>query len=179
MKKSFIILIMLTGFCTAEAEKKAQCNCAEKSPTRLSVIKGEKQIVHYAVSGMTNGGDAQRLRETLSTVPELKVLEVNHEKGTVHLSYKGGAKKVEDIMNLMEKSGFQVTGEHITAAVNGMKCGGCEKSLTKILTLTDGVQSVEAVSHKTGEIQFTITPEACRATIEKQITNAGFTFKGA
>ena len=65
--------------------------------------------------------------------------------------------------------------ESVTISVNGMKCGGCEKTVTTALTAIDGVLSVKAsFQDKTVEIDFDST-KTDLDTLEDAIIDAGFT----
>jgi copper chaperone CopZ len=64
--------------------------------------------------------------------------------------------------------------ETITVSVGGMKCAGCESSLTKALQALSGVVTVEA-SHSKQQVQ--ISYESTKTdleTLENAIVAAGF-----
>jgi copper chaperone CopZ len=64
--------------------------------------------------------------------------------------------------------------ETITVSVGGMKCAGCESSLTKALQALSGVVTVEA-SHSQQRVQ--ISYESTKTdleTLENAIVAAGF-----
>ena len=60
--------------------------------------------------------------------------------------------------------------DHINLKVDGMACGGCEKSIQNALLSQSGVESVTA-SHQNGTVEVAfdanqIQPEALRQAIE-------------
>ena len=64
--------------------------------------------------------------------------------------------------------------ETITVSVGGMKCAGCESSLTKALQALSGVVTVVA-SHSQQQVQICYQPETTDLeTLENAIVAAGF-----
>jgi len=62
----------------------------------------------------------------------------------------------------------------VTLNVEGMSCGGCEKSITEKLTAVGGVNSVEASSaNNTVAIEFD-EAQVQQAALEEVIEDAGF-----
>lgn len=65
--------------------------------------------------------------------------------------------------------------ESVTLAVTGMKCGGCENTITNKLQTLNGVISVSA-SHKDEEVEVEFDPATIDLdSIKDSITEAGFT----
>lgn len=65
--------------------------------------------------------------------------------------------------------------ESVTISVIGMKCGGCEKTVTTALTAIEGVISVKAsFQDKTVDVEFEPT-KTDLDTLEDAISDAGFT----
>lgn len=65
--------------------------------------------------------------------------------------------------------------ESVSISVTGMKCGGCEKTVTTALTAIVGVISVNAsFENKTVDVEFEPTKTDLDA-LEDAITDAGFT----
>lgn len=72
----------------------------------------------------------------------------------------------------------QVRFATATFAVNGMTCGGCEKSVDTKLTKTDGVGEVMKVCHKSNEVILTYDPAKVNTDdLTKAITNMGYEAK--
>jgi len=66
----------------------------------------------------------------------------------------------------------------ISLKVDGMSCGGCEKSITNALTAHDGVSEVKA-SHEAGTVDISFDDGKIQADALKQaIENAGFELAG-
>lgn len=64
--------------------------------------------------------------------------------------------------------------ESVSISVAGMKCGGCENTVTTALMATAGVISVKA-SHKDKQVDVEFDPaETDLESIEDIITDAGF-----
>ena len=64
--------------------------------------------------------------------------------------------------------------ESVSIAVTGMKCGGCENTVTTALMATAGVLSVKA-SHKDKTVEVEFEPsQTDLESIEDIITDAGF-----
>ena len=57
--------------------------------------------------------------------------------------------------------------------VKGMVCEGCENRVKNVLSIIDGVKSVEA-SHKTGIVTVISNKEIEKSIIEEKIDNLGF-----
>ena len=69
----------------------------------------------------------------------------------------------------------QISFATATFAVNGMTCGGCEKSVDAKLTKTDGVGEVMKVCHKSNEVILTYDPAKVNADdLAKAITKMGY-----
>lgn len=65
--------------------------------------------------------------------------------------------------------------ESVTISVSGMKCGGCEKTVTTALNAIDGVILVKAsFQDKTVEVEFD-SSKTDLDSLEDAITDAGFT----
>lgn len=64
--------------------------------------------------------------------------------------------------------------ESVSISVTGMKCGGCENTVTTALMATAGVLSVKA-SHKDKQVDVEFDPSQIDLeSIEDIITDAGF-----
>ena len=65
--------------------------------------------------------------------------------------------------------------ESVTFTVTGMKCGGCENTITNKLQALEGVLSVSA-SHKDEEVEVEFEPTKIDLdSMKDAITEAGFT----
>jgi copper chaperone len=64
--------------------------------------------------------------------------------------------------------------ETISISVNGMKCGGCEKTINTALSEVDGILSVSA-SHQDSKVDVEFDPDKIDVeSIEDAIEDAGF-----
>jgi copper chaperone len=64
--------------------------------------------------------------------------------------------------------------ESVSIAVTGMKCGGCEATITKALEAINGVLKVKA-SHQDKKVDIEFDAELTDLdTLEDAITDAGF-----
>lgn len=61
----------------------------------------------------------------------------------------------------------------LTIQVEGMTCGGCEASITRVLSALNGVTSVRA-SHKSGEVVLSLSADVDDAAVSDAVDRAGF-----
>ncbi|WP_150048007.1 MULTISPECIES: heavy-metal-associated domain-containing protein [Methylomonas] len=67
--------------------------------------------------------------------------------------------------------------ESIAIAVGGMKCGGCENTLTSALSAIDGVLAVKA-SHQEKKVEVEFDPAKLSIeSLEDAIERAGFSIE--
>ena len=162
-----------TGNAEPESQKK-NCECSTHETSRASILNGETSLVTYQVVGMSCGGCSSGLSSKLFAVEGVELAEADHETSTAKLSYKAGQTTPEKIVSAIEKAGYKVTGERLTLQVAGMSCEGCEKGLSAKVRDIEGVLSVEKASHESGTLDFTVSLEACKNTIQKKIEEAGY-----
>ncbi|MBQ7491780.1 MAG: heavy-metal-associated domain-containing protein [Clostridia bacterium] len=61
--------------------------------------------------------------------------------------------------------------------VEGMRCGGCEGRLKRILEALPQVEKAEA-SYQNGTVEVTLTAEISDELLKQTVESCGFTFRG-
>ncbi len=102
-----------------------------------------KEVI-FAISGMSCTGCAQGIEKSLQKEPGVYSARVNFATEKAHVEYDPEQLKEEDLLKVIEKSGYKasVSGEEtevLNYGISGMSCSSCAMGLENTLRNTSGI----------------------------------------
>lgn len=65
--------------------------------------------VTLKVRGLSNAGETEKLERALTRLDSVQLVNVDHEKSLVAVSYEGGASELEEIESAIRDAGYDYT----------------------------------------------------------------------
>jgi Cu+-exporting ATPase len=98
----------------------------------------EEQVT-FGVKGMTCAACATRVEKNLSKVVGVRKANVNLASEKASVSYNPSQTSIEQLMEKVKKTGYDVLEEKTTLAIEGMTCAACATRIEKGFKKVDGV----------------------------------------
>ncbi|WP_026893579.1 heavy metal translocating P-type ATPase [Clostridiisalibacter paucivorans] len=97
------------------------------------------KTVNLNISGMTCAACANKVENSLSKLDGVNSANVNLlvEKATI--KYDTEKLNIEDLIDTVEKTGYEISADRIVLEIQGMTCAACSTRVEKALNKTEGV----------------------------------------
>ena len=99
----------------------------------------EAQRLDLPIGGMHCAGCVARVEESPAGPAWVQEAQVNLATETATLHYEPAALRLEQVVQAVQASGYQVRLEHTTIPVKGMHCAGCVATIERALRSVSGV----------------------------------------
>ena len=134
----------------------------------------EAQRLDLPIGGMHCAGCVARIEKVLQDLPGVQEAQVNLATETATLRYAPAAVTLEQVVQAVQASGYQVRLEHTTIPVKGMHCAGCVGTIERALQSVPGVVQAQ-VNLATEQATVTYVPSSVEvSTLRQAITRAGY-----
>src|SRR5215831_16098803 len=119
-------------------------------------------------------GCVARVEKVLRSLPGVQEAQVNLATETATLHYEPDTVKLDQVVQAVQGSGYQVRLEHTTIPIKGMHCAGCVATIERALHRVPGV--VEAhVNLATEQATVAYVPASANVdTLRQAIQSAGY-----
>ncbi|RKD24510.1 copper-translocating P-type ATPase [Ammoniphilus oxalaticus] len=135
------------------------------------------ESVALGISGMTCAACSNRVEKVLSRTEGIQKVGVNLATEKAVIEYDKKRISMDQILEKIEQTGYQVKTEKITLQVNGMTCAACVNRVEKVLSRVDGVtKAVVNLSTETASVEF-IPAQTELSALIAVIKRAGFDAK--
>lgn len=128
--------------------------------------------IELPISGMTCAACAARLERQLNRLPGVEA-SVNFAIEKARIQFLDDTTSPAALVAAVQKTGFSVTPQTATLAIEGMTCASCSTRLEKALNALPGVSSTVNLATETAQVQFTPGLTTLDALIEA-VTQAGY-----
>ena len=91
------------------------------------------------ISGMTCGACAARIEKVLGRAEGVTAATVNYATEKAEIAWDSDQLDANDLVSLIEKTGFEAATENTTLKVEGMTCSACAARIEKVLGRLSGV----------------------------------------
>ncbi len=97
------------------------------------------QRLDLAIAGMHCAGCVARVEKVLRSLPGVQEAQVNLATETATLHYEPDTVQLDQVVQAVQESGYQVCLEHTTIPIKGMHCAGCVATIERALHKVAGV----------------------------------------
>lgn len=126
--------------------------------------------VKFTISGMTCAACSSRIEKVLNKMDGVEA-NVNLAMENATISYDTEKVSPADLVNKIEKLGYEVNTEHIDLDIFGMTCAACSTRIEKVLNKMDGIEKAAVnLANESGSIEYVpgmVTVDDITAKIEK------------
>ncbi len=131
------------------------------------------RILDLPIAGMTCAACAARIERVLNRLPGVSAsVNLAAERARVALA-GGSAVQPEQVVEAIQKAGFQVPEQHVELSIGGMTCAACSTRLEKVLNRRPGVSA--SVNLATERAQLSYLPGSSSvAELIDAVARAGF-----
>jgi Cu+-exporting ATPase len=134
----------------------------------------EAQRLDLPIGGMHCAGCVARVEKVLQDLPGVQEAQVNLATETATLHYEPATLTLDQVVQAVQASGYQVRLEHTTIPVKGMHCAGCVATIERALRSVPGVVEAQ-VNLATEQATVAYVPTSVEASALRQaITRAGY-----
>ena len=129
----------------------------------------------FPIRGMTCASCVNHIQEVLRSIKGVSGVSVNLANETASVDFDSTTATPKLLTHAVEKAGYEIPLKSQTMTIGGMTCASCVNHVEKALTTIAGVHSATVnLATQTATIT-TWTDGIPNATLEKAITNAGYT----
>ena len=128
--------------------------------------------VEFSIEGMTCAACAMRIENNLNKLSGVEAV-VNFSSEKVRINYEDGLVKPNQLIQSIEKSGFQVVPQSVELQLHKMTCAACGNHIEKALSKLDGVTASVNVATEIAKIRFIPGMVTVEALISA-VVNAGY-----
>jgi Cu+-exporting ATPase len=126
------------------------------------------------VEGIHCAGCVATVEKALLESPGVLDASVNLATGEGRVRFDSSRVSVEDLLDSVEKAGYEVRREQVTVGVGGMHCAGCVAGVEKAIRGVPGVAAVD-VALASQEARITIVPGAVDlGEVGRAVESAGY-----
>ncbi|MFO7819175.1 MAG: heavy metal translocating P-type ATPase [Halanaerobacter sp.] len=131
--------------------------------------------INLKVTGMTCAACSQRVENALNEVEEVEEAAVNLPAEKAAIEYNGDKLEINDLVKVIEDTGYGVKIEEETIKIEDMSCASCAQNIEKVLNQAAGV--LEAVVNFAAEnaVVKYLPNLVDRAEIISEIEKIGYT----
>jgi Cu+-exporting ATPase len=130
--------------------------------------------ISLPIGGMTCASCVERNEKVLRLVPGVERADVNFATEKATVEYDPAIAGVRDLVDAVQKTGYQVITEKVTLAVQGLTCASCVERVQKALAAMDGVISA-SVNFATEKATVEFVPGAVeRSDLVRAIESSGY-----
>lgn len=130
--------------------------------------------IAFRVEGMSCASCVKRVETALTRVPGATEAAVNLATGKVNVTFDPALAKPADLVQAVEKAGYEAAAERAEITVGGMSCAACVGRVERVVKKVPGVLDA-SVNLATGKAAFTFLPGlADIPAIAEAIRKAGF-----
>jgi P-type Cu+ transporter len=134
----------------------------------------EAQRLDLPIGGMHCAGCVARVEKALQDLPGVHEAQVNLATETATLHYEPATLTLNQVVQAVQASGYQVRLEHTTIPVQGMHCAGCVATIERALRNVPGVLEAQ-VNLATEQATVTYVPASVAVSALRQaIARAGY-----
>jgi len=129
----------------------------------------------FRVGGMTCASCVGRVEKILAALPGVKTSAVNLSTERASVEYNAESLGAADLLEAVNKAGYQAAAEEVSFGVSGMTCASCVGRAERAIAKLPGVVEV-TVNLATEKARVSFVPETVSANdIRNAVTNAGYT----
>src|SRR5215475_12513461 len=99
----------------------------------------EAQRLDLAISGMHCAGCVARVEKVLRGLPGVQEAQVNLATETATLHYEPDTVRLDQVVQAVQKSGYEIRLAHTTIPIKGVHCAGCVATIERALHRVAGV----------------------------------------
>jgi len=130
--------------------------------------------IAFRVEGMNCASCVKRVETALTRVPGASEAAVNLATGKVNVTFDPSQAKAADLVQAVEKAGYEPAAEHTEIKVDGMSCASCVSRVERVVKKVPGVLDA-SVNLATGKAAFTyLAGVADIPAVAEAIRKAGF-----
>ncbi len=107
-------------------------------------------IITLPLLSVNSAHCAMRVSRSISAIPAIEGVEVDHQKHEARFSTDMPAQAVREAVVAVRQAGYGVATEVLTFNTTGVTCAGCATSVGEILNKVPGIISA-TVDHMKGE----------------------------
>ena len=134
----------------------------------------EAQRLDLPIGGMHCAGCVTRVEKVLQDLPGVQEAQVNLATETATLRYEPAAVTLDQVVQAIHASGYQVRLEHAMIPVKGMHCAGCVGTIERALRSVPGVVQAQ-VNLATEQASVAYVPTSVEVSALRQaISRAGY-----
>lgn len=125
--------------------------------------------IEVKIDGMTCASCSNRIEKVLNRIPSVQAA-VNLATEKASISYDPAQANTSQIIQAIEKSGYQVPVQNLELAIDGMTCSACSNRIEKVLNKIEGVQATVNLAAEKAYIRFrsgTVPVDLLIAAIQK------------
>ena len=138
----------------------------------------KKEIVDIGISGMHCASCAQNLEKSLSNQNGIERASVNFGTESASVEFDDDKISIQQVVNTIKKSGFNIISQKITVGIGGMHCATCAQRVRDALLKMPGVLYV-TVNSSTDNAIIGFVPQTVQIKDIKNSVNAsGYKFMG-
>jgi P-type Cu+ transporter len=114
----------------------------EQTIKRVQVNAIPDENISLGITSMTCAACAARIEKNISKLPGVRTANVNLASEKASVTYNPSEVSVENIIEIVKKTGYGVQEEKVKLNIIGMTCAACATRIEKGLTKVEGVRKV-------------------------------------